>query len=72
MEPLKEIPIKELKENDQFKLFETRIKFHVFEKMIPLGDNVPAFYKGKSLIIRKNGRRLLVNANDCCYLKTMS
>jgi hypothetical protein len=72
MESLKKVSISKLKENDQFKLFETRIKFHVFEKIIHLGENVPPIYKGKSLIIRKNGRRLLVNANNSCYVKTTS
>lgn len=72
MESLKEIPISELKENDEFKLSKTRRKFHVFQKLISLGDNVPSIYKGKSLIIKQKCRQLVVNPNDTCFLKTSS
>jgi len=67
---LKEIAINKLKENDEFKLSLSKIKFHVFKKIVHLGDNVPSLYKGKSLIIRKDCRQIVVNQNENCYLKT--
>jgi hypothetical protein len=70
MSKSKEIKIKDLKEDDFFKLQKTQRIFRVFKKLIKLGDDVPAQFKGKSLIILNNCKQITVNEDDVCYLKT--
>jgi hypothetical protein len=72
METLKEIKIEELKENDHFKLTETKRKFHQFQKLISLGDNVSSIHKGKLLLILTNCKQLVVSPKTTVILKTNS
>jgi hypothetical protein len=69
MSALKEIQVKDLKEYDFFKLHKNKRTFHVFKKLVKLGNNVPAEFKGKSLIILNNCKQISIDENDVCYLK---